>query len=515
MYIDRRQLRATASPVMHGWPPDSEYLRLSDNDSSLHRQRHLFTVGNHQPVPPGAIKSLHNHTLSNHDPTLLCHNMQTNVQIPPHKDAIHNTTMNTLPDDLLDLIASDYVDTNVEPLWPTPPLQEKHHNGTDPCLDDFLPTKTYFPVPTNLTKHAESSNRSHSGIILPATQTLSDRKTVSHLSTPDLTPHTPDGSLSTPESSIDRVVENSTARIDLQPGVPSPPKYKAILPAPPRPTTGYIEPLSTLPWSPSRPFQNFGEYPTATFRPSTLSVPTDPQCQLQQSNPEYLSQGPSWIDAPLEGGNEDDLAFFDEFFDYGDNEKADHSIIPSPYPPLTNSTNYLHEAPPFSEMAMVNFDTADPFMPGCSVDFGLDPQDVSRADVLRAPDLSTTPQLTQPDPLSVRGGEGSRRDTSRDLELLDLRSRGISYREIKKQYGFKEAESTLRGRVRALTKSKDLRVRRPIWTSRDVRSARPALCIHADLATDPINVYHSLGVSAEGKPVHRYQPCSRLDGVEL
>lgn len=61
-----------------------------------------------------------------------------------------------------------------------------------------------------------------------------------------------------------------------------------------------------------------------------------------------------------------------------------------------------------------------------------------------------------------------RRDTSRDEELLTLRQSGLSYREIKKNFGFKEAESTLRGRYRTLTKPKGLRVRKPEWKEDDV-----------------------------------------------
>lgn len=73
--------------------------------------------------------------------------------------------------------------------------------------------------------------------------------------------------------------------------------------------------------------------------------------------------------------------------------------------------------------------------------------------------------VASPDTLST---EVSRRDTSRDHELLSLRQSGLSYREIKMKFGFKEAESTLRGRYRTLTKPKDLRVRKPEWKEDDV-----------------------------------------------
>ena len=56
----------------------------------------------------------------------------------------------------------------------------------------------------------------------------------------------------------------------------------------------------------------------------------------------------------------------------------------------------------------------------------------------------------------------------RDAFLLSMRRKGHSYREIKRRGRFREAESTLRGRVRVLTKDKSQRVRKPEWTDDDV-----------------------------------------------
>jgi hypothetical protein len=65
--------------------------------------------------------------------------------------------------------------------------------------------------------------------------------------------------------------------------------------------------------------------------------------------------------------------------------------------------------------------------------------------------------------------------TERDRYLLDMRDRGFTYREIKDTGEFNEAESTLRGRVRVLTKTREERVRKPEWTDRDVRLLRRAI----------------------------------------
>lgn len=60
---------------------------------------------------------------------------------------------------------------------------------------------------------------------------------------------------------------------------------------------------------------------------------------------------------------------------------------------------------------------------------------------------------------------------SRDQLLVRWKLAGMSYKQIKAKGHFKEAESTLRGRFRALTKNPGERVRKPRWTKRDVSTA--------------------------------------------
>lgn len=57
---------------------------------------------------------------------------------------------------------------------------------------------------------------------------------------------------------------------------------------------------------------------------------------------------------------------------------------------------------------------------------------------------------------------------TRDAFLVECKRRGLSYKDIKRIGGLKEAESTLRGRFRTLTKAKEQRVRKPKWLERDV-----------------------------------------------
>ena len=66
---------------------------------------------------------------------------------------------------------------------------------------------------------------------------------------------------------------------------------------------------------------------------------------------------------------------------------------------------------------------------------------------------------------------GRRRSSStddKDAFLVQSKLAGMSYKQIKEKGHFVEAESTLRGRFRTLTKHKDHRVRKPEWQEGDV-----------------------------------------------
>ncbi|RAL13566.1 uncharacterized protein BO97DRAFT_442235 [Aspergillus homomorphus CBS 101889] len=81
--------------------------------------------------------------------------------------------------------------------------------------------------------------------------------------------------------------------------------------------------------------------------------------------------------------------------------------------------------------------------------------------------------------------------------LIQYKQRGWSYKAIKEACKFKEAESTLRGRYRTLTKPKGSRVRKPQWLEKDIellceavsclayggRQACPYLCDYRSRST--------------------------------
>lgn len=81
----------------------------------------------------------------------------------------------------------------------------------------------------------------------------------------------------------------------------------------------------------------------------------------------------------------------------------------------------------------------------------------------------------------------------RDDQLLEMRRDGLSYKEIKRIGRFREAESTLRGRVRTLTKEKHERVRKPEWKTRDVSHRVPRLICDVALTNNAVYTSSSCG----------------------
>ncbi|CAI7597983.1 unnamed protein product [Penicillium manginii] len=119
------------------------------------------------------------------------------------------------------------------------------------------------------------------------------------------------------------------------------------------------------------------------------------------------------------------------------------------------------------------------------------------------PNSSFTSHISSPDSLvkSTSRHIGDARNTF----LVDCKRRGLSYKEIKRFGGFTEAESTLRGRYRTLTKSKDQRVRKPKWSDKDIQ----LLCEGVELYTENPASPHLAAISTMGtSPSTRTTPAS-------
>lgn len=104
--------------------------------------------------------------------------------------------------------------------------------------------------------------------------------------------------------------------------------------------------------------------------------------------------------------------------------------------------------------------TGLPSMPECSTSFPV----TSSSTIHQKP-----PQL-QPENPAIKAS--LHYSDARNALLIEWKRAGLSYKDIKRLGGFKEAESTLRGRFRTLTKAKEQRVRKPKWLKRDVRIPR-------------------------------------------
>jgi hypothetical protein len=71
-------------------------------------------------------------------------------------------------------------------------------------------------------------------------------------------------------------------------------------------------------------------------------------------------------------------------------------------------------------------------------------------------------------PQSSATAQATHHRDAKDDFLVRSKLAGMSYKEIRRQGKFSEAESTLRGRFRTLTKHKAARVRKPEWDGNDV-----------------------------------------------
>lgn len=95
------------------------------------------------------------------------------------------------------------------------------------------------------------------------------------------------------------------------------------------------------------------------------------------------------------------------------------------------------------------------------------------------PPKSSIPKKIEPKPLpeepfwtasnqSTATAQAMHHRDAKDDYLVRSKLAGMSYKDIRRQGKFTEAESTLRGRFRTLTKHKAARVRRPEWNDNDV-----------------------------------------------
>lgn len=139
-----------------------------------------------------------------------------------------------------------------------------------------------------------------------------------------------------------------------------------------------------------------------------------------------------------------------------------HSPVCAPYVPSIEAPRYQPEPHPMS--------LAKPQTISADTEFG-SPDQKSTKSLSSSFSASTneegrSPQQSGEDQTSIEAG--LHYTDERNTFLIDCKRRGLSYKDIKRVGGFKEAESTLRGRYRTLTKAKEQRVRKPKWQDKDV-----------------------------------------------
>lgn len=146
--------------------------------------------------------------------------------------------------------------------------------------------------------------------------------------------------------------------------------------------------------------------------------------------------------------------------------KNNHSHIPLSAP-RPDELDYASVTPPgigTSQPQPVNSlprYTGLPSMPDCSTSFSTPPSSTMRLEHAQ----------TQHENPAIKAS--LHYSDARNALLIQWKRAGLSYKDIKRMGGFKEAESTLRGRFRTLTKAKEQRVRKPKWLKRDVSIPLP------------------------------------------
>ncbi|CCF34349.1 hypothetical protein CH063_06367 [Colletotrichum higginsianum] len=101
-------------------------------------------------------------------------------------------------------------------------------------------------------------------------------------------------------------------------------------------------------------------------------------------------------------------------------------------------------------------------------------QSVSAAAAHKSEPRPTQSKQSKPCPAQASPMDPTER-SAKDEYLLKAKQEGLTYREIRVKGNFTEAESTLRGRYRTLTKNKEARVRKPEWTDKDVHLLQRAV----------------------------------------
>lgn len=198
---------------------------------------------------------------------------------------------------------------------------------------------------------------------------------------------------------------------------------------------------------------------TPTFVPSGVEASTfEPEFNFNT-----LPHGP--VQQPIQGepwAMTHDGGLFEPTPDDGIKREAsgeEHNVFSSTAPQMTGATTSMG--------SMQNPVQYEPPVPGQAP--VRPPRRLLPSNGQREPPVHRQPEgRARRLPVVQLSSEESLERAEKDLFLIESRRQNISYKDIKRLGNFAEAESTLRGRYRTLTKDKKDRVRDPKWTEIDV-----------------------------------------------
>lgn len=242
--------------------------------------------------------------------------------------------------------------------------------------------------------------------------------------------------------------------------------------------TGSISPYRTR--SPSHDGRPRSEYPSASPESLHLYGPTARSSPAHRSSSSY-----TYANTLVE----DD---YDSEYDETDEDEDLLSAIPirieSPNRYFESSASPEVEpiTPLGSKYSSPEFSTASSHTmhpPRKESSTGSAPRRMRKAGMPAPP----PPTNNAPPPTTTIGAADSAQYEENDALLVQYRRMGISYKTIKTRLNLDEAESTLRGRYRTLTKPKNERLRKPVWSEDDVRPPIHPVDFHK-LTTPPSQI---------------------------
>ena len=475
MYSSRRQ--RFVSPGSHGWPPDTiAQLHHTEHDCAYDRQHQPFTFNSGHDAPPSMLRSPYSHSLPSHGHSSFRSIRQNALHHHTDTNTSQDTTMHPTPHKVLENMLPTQPRPETQSTLPMPLPDFNYHD----IVQELEAAHTISPRALAMHRTDPFPTTPVSQPSVPAVTSQSkpsSTKSSSYLSTPSLTWQTPDGSCSTPETSIDGAgADDNNGVIAFNPEAQRLQKFKPILPAPSKhDSRGDDAALETqlLHWPPISPHQGVGGGTSLHDNFLDPNYLTAPMSTVQLNQHHSIPNRLDWLGSQSINNHYEFIdvdKVFDFEFDNNGNRSSDG--IMSNYPPLIDDrATALNPNASRGDLSTSQYEQ-NFYLP----DFSLEMDDelftanASRpyTDMFEIDNTIGPYQSIEARSAAEECGEGSRRDTTRDKDLLRLRRQGVSYREIKQNHGFTEAESTLRGRYRTLTKSKDKRVRKPIWKDRDV-----------------------------------------------